>query len=666
MDSTLQSCSSVGKKDVHSTENISTKLNTVKSTEKEALAVNPIQTTEKPEISNTSSLDDILESTAFIRSPEGIKLTLGHKNSITENLEIDNNDKANKDNTINEDLDSTDNGGYNSEALSNNVIAKESPQINTVAPENYNDIVFNNKIDIIWEKTNSIEHIASERLEKLISAIENSSSIKNIWSEILDKIEKLINAILNGDILYDNISDVLYQIGLLYWALLILFMIREGILSFIKELLVHAQINFLSKASNTINNIKLTKVIAYYINTRKTLANTMLEISNKFLQLKEFIDLLKCFKKRSKKISLKPNNIGYLRTIVNMMRVPGAPTMRNKVSPVFNYKNAPFGPHTTTKELYYKIWRIWDNINKLYEKYQTTHICYDALLSFLANHSQKPRTKAEKDIREYRLDSNLLNPSDQRTFDDYLNDGNIEINNQNNKVVLKSLARDFRVNESEIMGMMLDLLIFFFNRTPEQQDIWRIRQQPKETISNREPDFYIQCLKNKDYYTKIYVECKTFGADNFNSMLRQIHEPGLFLLGDEGHYEEEFDPHTKELKLTGSSQFVILVRGTRIAFLERYNYSFMNTNVNAHNGIIPLTVPVDTTYSIENPRLAAIMDKYRHLCFEDTEFPFCTGNNVTGKYYVFDLIAHPEACQALFIYIISELPRIHIMNEYYK
>jgi hypothetical protein len=55
-------------------------------------------------------------------------------------------------------------------------------------------------------------------------------------------------------------------------------------------------------------------------------------------------------------------------------------------------------------------------------------------------------------------------------------------------------------------------------------------------------------------------------------MIKQIKTSSTFTIGDEGEYTEEFDKNTREIKFTGSSQFVILIRGTQIAFLERYSY----------------------------------------------------------------------------------------------
>lgn len=54
--------------------------------------------------------------------------------------------------------------------------------------------------------------------------------------------------------------------------------------------------------------------------------------------------------------------------------------------------------------------------------------------------------------------------------------------------------------------------------------------------------------------------------------MEQIHESSRYTLGSSGEYTEEFDINTREIKFTGSSQFVILIRGTQIALLERYSY----------------------------------------------------------------------------------------------
>ena len=80
--------------------------------------------------------------------------------------------------------------------------------------------------------------------------------------------------------------------------------------------------------------------------------------------------------------------------------------------------------------------------------------------------------------------------------------------------------------------------------------------------------------------------------------------------------------------------------------------------------MVPLTMLVDKTKGIENPRLVQIMNNYRHLCDKTKPFPYenDVGNNFPGKYYVFNLIDHHEACHELFKYVSSELPRLHSIN----
>lgn len=56
--------------------------------------------------------------------------------------------------------------------------------------------------------------------------------------------------------------------------------------------------------------------------------------------------------------------------------------------------------------------------------------------------------------------------------------------------------------------------------------------------------------------------------------------------------ENELYINTREQKLSGKSQFVVLVQGCEIAFLERYDYSLEETGTLAHNCIVPLTKPV--------------------------------------------------------------------------
>lgn len=80
--------------------------------------------------------------------------------------------------------------------------------------------------------------------------------------------------------------------------------------------------------------------------------------------------------------------------------------------------------------------------------------------------------------------------------------------------------------------------------------------------------------------------------------------------------------------------------------------------------MVPLTMPVDKTKGIENPRLAQIMTNYRDMCDNTISFPYeeKVGDNFLGKYFVFDLIKHHDACHELFVYVSSELPRLHAMD----
>lgn len=177
------------------------------------------------------------------------------------------------------------------------------------------------------------------------------------------------------------------------------------------------------------------------------------------------------------------------------------------------------------------------------------------------------------------------------------------------------------------------------------------------------PDFYIQGNWQGKKYTKLIFELKTFDAENFPDMLEQVDTPSMFSIGNEGEYTKEFNYTTRDMIFSGSSQFVILIRGTQIAFLERYCYSLEDYLENYSGCMIPLTMPIDKTKGIENPRLAQIMTNYRHLCDITKPFPYKMeeGNNLNfpGKYYVFDLLLHSDACHELFMYVSSELPRLH-------
>jgi hypothetical protein len=129
--------------------------------------------------------------------------------------------------------------------------------------------------------------------------------------------------------------------------------------------------------------------------------------------------------------------------------------------------------------------------------------------------------------------------------------------------------------------------------------------------------------------------------------------------------DRELDINTREQKFSGKSHFVVVVRGTQIAFLEQYSYSLEDMGTYAHDSVISLTKPVDMTKGIENPNLNNINNQYRDLCDKAIGFPFSSEvpDNLPGTYYVFDLIRDADACQAYLHYISTNLPRIHHIDR---
>ena len=242
-----------------------------------------------------------------------------------------------------------------------------------------------------------------------------------------------------------------------------------------------------------------------------------------------------------------------------------------------------------------------------------------------------------------------------------LGNGNCEVN-------LISEARKFRVNESEIMGLSLQLLIHYFQDGPEQKTTWRLEQQPKEINSNKEPDFWLKVLYKLRFLYKVLFEMKPPSKISFSTIMSQVDIPSQFVTGNKGgEYKKEFNKNKTEIKFSGSSLFVVIIRGTQIALLERYTYALSDFDIPCKKQMVPLTQAVDKTKGIENPRLAAIMDKYRDMCDKTLEFPYDqlveVPPNFPGKYYVFDLINNSDACHELFQYISSELPRLHFLED---
>jgi hypothetical protein len=633
------------------TENVSTTQNVVESTKNANIT------------QNTSSHDKVLEETSWIRSEEGITATLeGKNNNNTKTFEQDNSNNT-----------ETDNNNYSTENNYTTFSAEDDGNI-TSTEANY---TIGKSFDNLKDYSGINDAYSISDSLNIDNTVGTTSYNLDIVSKILAKIDELIKNIEDGNVLFDDMIDILIYIAILYFFFKILFMLIIGILSIIKYIWVKAQINYISKLQNTINSIKLEKAIAniYYKTVIKTntIVNTVLDISNK-LELKDWYNYFNYImskiknlnKNRYKLENLRSNNIASYDTNITVYMLHSV--YNPIINQQFNYSNSPIWPPTHITRLKYQSTSyIWNEFILMQKKYNTTHKYYVNLLNFLYSKCDKGRSKDQIKEKIYTLDWVNTSPQDKIKFNNYIQQSDIVLTNllnQRKEVRLLSLAREFKVNESEVTALTLQLLIHYFSYDAKQRYIWQIAQQPKEVISNKEPDFYIRGKWQEIFYTKLIFELKTYDQESFTNMIKQIEASSIYTIGNVGEYTEEFDENTREIKFTGSSQFVILIRATKIAFLERYSYDLNTVNVNGWNCVVPLTKPVDKTKGIENPRLVQIMSNYRHLCDNTKPFPYEEEvvNNYLGKYYVFDLIAHHDACHELFVYVSSELPRLHSID----
>ena len=437
----------------------------------------------------TPSVDDILEKTCWIRSEKGILETtkLVEKEIYTNtdtDTDTDTDTNTDTDTDINTDTDTMTDG------------------ITTVLKENDNNNTNILEIDILGNNKSDIE--------------------LDIVSKILTNIEQLIKKVQDGDEPLEVISDILIEIATLWFFFLVLLMLILGVLNIINNLLRKAKINYIFKIKSAINYTILEKVLANInykavILKTKTIADTLLDISNKFRQLKEFYDFIKFLKNRYKQVNLKSNKIAYFdkNIVVNMMHAGN-----NMINQHYTYPAISIWPaNSVTTDSYQHITYIWREIIAGQTKYQDTHRYYDHLTDFLHRHSN-PRTEQDQKDRTYTMDLAKLTRDSKVRLNNYLQHANLEVNDisylspfdierHTKEIKLISESKDYRVNESEIMSYVSKILIHYFNDTRRLREFWDIKQQFTETIGKKIPDFWIQARWQEEVYRKIIFELKT-------------------------------------------------------------------------------------------------------------------------------------------------------------
>ena len=291
----------------------------------------------------------------------------------------------------------------------------------------------------------------------------------------------------------------------------------------------------------------------------------------------------------------------------------------------------------------------------LLEDFQAKKIQFDRYQSnknFLNRILEKvPQTNKMK-----RLKSNLSKRTQARLTRLIISQGNT---NSNQIKLIQSLNdylnNTIKVYEDSVGSLVYWLLDYYFDcekwsKTPEQVQTTRKR-----------PDMMVSGLYKGKLVPKILVEIKKYKGDSFKKIMKQIDMSGLTAVSETAD----------ETKFDGPAMFHLAVRGTEIAFMERYNYKDIldEEEIPNYSGIIPLTQPVNTKVGIENEELKHLFEEMwkRSSKKISNHFPYdedINNNNYAkrGQYYVFDMEKDHEIISKLFYYISSNLPRIHVVD----
>jgi hypothetical protein len=254
-----------------------------------------------------------------------------------------------------------------------------------------------------------------------------------------------------------------------------------------------------------------------------------------------------------------------------------------------------------------------------------------------------------------RLKSNLSKRTQARLTHLITSQGNTS----SNQIKLIQSLNDYlnntvKVYEDSVGSLVYWLLDYYFDcekwsKTPEQVQNTRKR-----------PDMMVSGLYKGKLVPKILVEIKKYKGDSFKKIMKQIDMSGLSAVSETAD----------ETKFDGPAMFHVAVRGTEIAFMERYNYKDIldDAEIPNYSGIIPLTQPVNTEVGIENEELKHLFEEMWERSSKkiSNHFPYDEDMNnnyaIRGQYYVFDMEKDHEIISKLFYYISSNLPRIHIVD----
>jgi len=571
---------------------------------------------------DTTLNDELLENTLFMRSDEGIEKTVEYEDKILENKDAENNNDDRNENTADEYNDNHTNEDYT-----------------------YED---DNTIYNTYEETEILLDISKSEDENktidLINTIEEKVSKPEESYDLLEKIRQISDILVNGSESYENISHLFLELAIINMFLLLLFMLIVGILATIKYLWNEAQINLLSKLKDILIYYKLEKVL-YYIKLLKIskIVLYVLEKLNRAVELYYYVlDLLEKIEQAVKTWNYL---LDLLDKIEQAVRIWNAYKWLKKKIKDFNLNikklnNIPFfNPNITV--------------------YMNNYIEYNQEPIELTSENLLDETDNRHEHADFKYDHPFILFWRIITAQPYYNVMRITlgINACIGRTTIKGVYDLKNVKKENYMFMVKELLNHYFNNGYVQNTFWMVIPKIDSFF-----DHQIKCARGSEYLEKISVFISVQGKLNFNGMIQKLIEENTFPIENRGQLD--YSTITREINFANGSKFVLLFRGTMVAFLEVYPYNLSSIGVEGMLNIIPLTVPVGEG-GMENPVLKDIMDRYRDLCIEGIIFPYTTYSLTTNlkTKYVFDLVEHSEACHLLFQYISSESPRIHKKYE---
>lgn len=258
-------------------------------------------------------------------------------------------------------------------------------------------------------------------------------------------------------------------------------------------------------------------------------------------------------------------------------------------------------------------------------------------------------------VEEYTMYTSNLYHSTSKALEDHIKRGDLYVlGGSQGSVVFKIEVDGQPVDETECTKVVKEILDHYYAENSYITDFWTSLGQTRSS-TNKLLDFSLFGIHNDKDILKAGWEVKTKAGDSIESAIIQSHKSLVLDVGDGGEHIDEITENGI-MPFHTSSIFVVIVKATKIAFLEKYTYE--HKDYSDKSTCVPLTLRVDDKQGIENLELERIMDKYRNLAEKSIVFPV-DGIKPSGKFFVFDLIEHHEAVHEIMCYMRTNLPRIH-------